>query len=38
MDSCEPLDFKGEYGYNAWLPDSIRKTRVVIIIEEIPLN
>ena len=38
MESCEPLDFKNEYGCNAWLPDSIRKTRAVIIIEEIPLN
>ena len=38
MESCQLLDFKDEFRRNAWLPDSIKQTRAVIIIEEIPLN
>ena len=38
MESCELSEFKNEYIGIGLLPDSIRKTRAVIIIEEIPLN
>ena len=34
MESCEPLDFKNEYRRNAWLADSIKQTRAVIIIKK----